>query len=80
VLAEISSRGALVTLARNNLPFGQFIPHKYEITDGDGRHVGTIDGQFSMRDRYEIELDDTSTVPKEPILAAAMVIDAIQNH
>ena len=80
VLAEISSRGALVTLARNNLPFGQLIPHKYEITDSDGRHVGNIDGQFSMRDRYEIELDDTSTVPKEPILAAAMVIDAIQNH
>jgi len=80
VLAEINSRGALITLARNNLPFGHLIPHKYEITDSDGRHVGRIDGQFSMRDRYEIELDDTSTVPKEPILAAAMVIDAIQNN
>ncbi|MFB6178612.1 MAG: hypothetical protein ABEI77_02675, partial [Halorientalis sp.] len=27
-LAEINSRGALITLARNNLPLGQLIPHK----------------------------------------------------
>jgi uncharacterized protein YxjI len=79
-LAEINSRGALVTLARNNLPFGELIPHKYEITDAEGRHVGAIDGQFSLKDRYEITIDDASTVPKEPIVAAAMVIDAIQGN
>ncbi len=28
-LAEIDSRGAGVTLARNLLPFGELIPHKY---------------------------------------------------
>jgi uncharacterized protein YxjI len=80
LLARIDSRGALVTLARNNLPFGQLIPHKYEITDADGDHVGNIDGQFSMRDRYEITIDDASDVPKEAIVAAAMVIDAIQGN
>lgn len=78
-LAEINSRGALVTLARG-LPFGALIPHKYEITDANGDHVGSIHGQFSFRDRYEITLDDVSTVPKEPIMAAAMVIDAIQGN
>jgi uncharacterized protein YxjI len=79
-LASITSRGALVTLARSILPFGELIPHKYEITDADGRHVGAIDGQLSFRDRYEIRVDDASTVPKEPIVAAAMVIDAIQEN
>jgi uncharacterized protein YxjI len=79
-LAEINSRGALVTLARNNLPFAELIPHKYEITDADGKHVGAINGQFSLQDRYEITIDDASTVPKEPIVAAAMVIDAIQGN
>ena len=79
-LAEISSRGALVTLARNFVPFGGWIPHKYEITDKNGKHVGNIDGQFSLKDRYEITIDDASTVPKEPIIAAAMVIDAIQGN
>ncbi|GGK54708.1 LURP-one-related/scramblase family protein [Haloarcula sebkhae] len=79
-IAEINSQGALVTIARNVVPFGGWIPHKYEITDQDGNHVGNIDGQFSLKDRYEITIDDASTVPKEPIIAAAMVIDAIQGH
>jgi uncharacterized protein YxjI len=79
-LASITSRGALVTLARSILPFGELIPHRYEITDAEGRHVGSIDGQLSLRDRYEITVDDASTVPREPIVAAAMVIDAIQGN
>jgi uncharacterized protein YxjI len=79
-LAEITSRGGMVTMARHYIPFGFLIPHKYEITDADGNHVGSIDGQLSLTDRYEIEIDDASTVPKEPIVAAAMVIDAIQGN
>ncbi|WP_324663489.1 LURP-one-related/scramblase family protein [Haloarcula sediminis] len=79
-IAEINSQGALVTVARNVVPFGELIPHKYEITDVDGRHVGNIDGQLSLKDRYEITIDDASNVPKEAIIAAAMVIDAIQGN
>jgi len=79
-IANIDSRGALVTLARHYLPFGNWIPHRYEITDPSGGHVGSIDGQFSLRDRYEIQIDDASSVPTEPIVAAAMVIDAIQGN
>ena len=79
-LAEINSRGALVTLARHYVPFGGWIPHKYEITDLDGKHVGKVSGQFSLRDRYEVTIDDANTVPKEPVVAAAMVIDAIQGN
>ena len=80
VLARIDSRGALVTLARKFVPFGGWIPHKYEITDADGGHVGNIDGRFSLKDTYDIVIDDASDVPKEPIIAAAMVIDAIQGN
>ncbi|QCC51028.1 LURP-one-related/scramblase family protein [Halapricum salinum] len=80
-IAEINSRGAAVTLARNLVPIvGPLIPHKYEISDLDGDHVGNIEGQLSLKDRYDVVIDDTSDVPKEPIVAAAMVIDAIQNH
>jgi len=80
VLARIDSRGAAVTLARNLLPFGELIPHKYEITDATGGHVGNIAGQLASRDRYDITIDDSSDVPKEAVVAAAMVIDAIQGH
>jgi uncharacterized protein YxjI len=79
-IARIDSRGALVTLARNYLPFGELIPHKYEITDADGGHVGNVAGQLSFRDRYEITIDDASDVPKEAVVAAAMVLDTIQGN
>ena len=79
-IAQIDSRGALVTLARNYVPFGELIPHKYEITDADGGHVGNVNGQLSIKDRYEISIDDASEVPKEAVVAAAMVIDAIQGN
>jgi uncharacterized protein YxjI len=77
-IAEINSRGAAVTLARNALPFGGVIPHKYEITDQEGDHVGDISGELSLKDTYDISIDDASDVPKEAIVAASMVIDAIQ--
>jgi uncharacterized protein YxjI len=80
LIAQIDSRGAAITLARNLIPFGALIPHKYEITDVDGNHVGRIDGQMSLKDRYDIVIDDASDVPKETVIAAAMVIDAIQGN
>ena len=79
-LAEINSRGAVTTLLRNVLPFGHWIPHKYEITDAEGDHVGNIEGRFSLRDTYDVTVDDASDVPTEPVVAAAMVIDAIQGN
>jgi len=79
-VAQIDSRGAVVTLARHYVPLGTLIPHKYEITDDDGGHVGTVEGQLSIRDRYEITIDDADNVPKEAVVAAAMVIDAIQGN
>jgi uncharacterized protein YxjI len=80
-VAEITSRGAAVTFARQALPFGSAIfPHEYEITDQTGDHVGDISGQLSLTDTYDISIDDASDVPKEAIVAAAMVIDAIQGN
>ena len=80
-VAEINSRGAGATFARRALPFGRILfPHKYEITDSEEDHVGDISGQISLKDTYDISIDDASDVPKEVIIAAAMVIDAIQQN
>jgi uncharacterized protein YxjI len=80
-VAEINSRGAMRTLARQTLPLGSVLfPHRYEITDADDDHVGEITGQLSLTDTYDVRIDDASSVPKEAIVAAAMVIDAIEQH
>ncbi|PHQ38101.1 hypothetical protein DJ69_13450 [Halorubrum persicum] len=82
LLAEINSRGGLITLARNLLPAGQGIAHKYEITDSEGNPVGSVEGEFALFDfdQYEITLSDTSSVPTEAIVVGAIVIDAIQGN
>lgn len=78
MLAEINGRRFVELFRQGGL--GEIIPHKYEIADADGNRVGSIAGQLSLKDRYEITIDDASTIPKEPVVAAAMVIDAIQKN
>jgi uncharacterized protein YxjI len=81
VVAELNSRGALVTLVRNSVPFANLlIPTKYEITDSTGNHVGDISGRISLKDKFDITIDNSQGVPTEPVIAACMVIDAIQNN
>jgi uncharacterized protein YxjI len=80
LLAEINSRGGAVTLGRKILPVGQWIGHKYEISDSDGEPVGSIESGFAIFDEYEITFSDTSSVPVAPIVIGAIVIDAIQGN
>jgi hypothetical protein len=80
VLAEINSRGALFTVGRKILPVGQWIGHKFEITDAEGTAVGTIESGFAVFDRYEITISDSSSVPIDPILMGTVVIDSIQGN
>lgn len=80
LLAKVESRGALTALAREYIPFGGLLPHKYTIESADGRLIGRIEGQFSLRDRYDITIEDTGDVPREAVVAAAMVIDALEGN
>ncbi|MFQ3295003.1 MAG: hypothetical protein ACI9PP_000743 [Halobacteriales archaeon] len=80
LLAEISSRGALFTIGRKNLPVGQWIGHRFEITDAEGNSVGTIESGFAVFDQYEVTISDSSSIPIDPILAVTVVIDAIQEN
>jgi uncharacterized protein YxjI len=80
VLAEITSRGALVTVARKLLPLGQWIAHEYEVTDSAGESVGSIEGEFALFDQYEITITDVGSVPAEPIVIGTIIVDAIQGN
>lgn len=77
LLAEINSRGPLVTVGRKILPAGQWIGHRFEVTDAEGDSVGTIESDFAIRDQYDITISDRSSVPIDPIVAGTVVIDAI---
>jgi uncharacterized protein YxjI len=80
LIATIELQSVATELIRRFVPYGGFLPHKYEITDVNEDHVGDIEGQLSMKDRYEISIDDAGDVPRDAVVAAACVIDAIEGN
>jgi len=83
LLATIESQGIGVQLLRS-LPvvsiLGQFIPHEYTIEDPDGDRLGDIEGRLSIRDIYDITIEDTGEAPREALVAAAIAIDALEGN
>jgi uncharacterized protein YxjI len=79
-LATIKSKNKMLSALRHLVGAANLIPNKYEIFDADGGHVGDIEGQFSMRDAYAVTIDDASDVPKEAVIAAACILDALENQ
>jgi uncharacterized protein YxjI len=80
LIAEINSKSTVAAFLRDTSALFSVIPHTYEIIDADDDHVGTIEGKLSLKDEYTITIDDTSDVPKEAVVAAAMVIDALEGN
>ena len=79
-LATIRSKNKLLSALRHLVGAANLIPNKYEIFDADGGHVGDIEGKFSLRDAYTVTIDDASDVPKEAVVAAACILDALENQ
>ncbi|WP_049982985.1 LURP-one-related/scramblase family protein [Halorubrum sp. BV1] len=78
-LATIRSKNKLLSALRHLVSLANLVPNKYEIFDADGGHVGDIEGKFSFRDAYTVTIDDASDVPKEAVVAAACILDALEN-
>jgi uncharacterized protein YxjI len=79
-LATIRSKSKLMAGLRHLISAANFVPNKYEIFDAEGGHVGDIEGKFSLRDAYTVTVDDASDVPKEAVVAAACILDALENQ
>lgn len=78
-LAKIESRGKMIGLLRSLSDLAKLFPHKYTIEDSGGKEIGTIEGKFSLRDTYIIELDE-DVENREAIMAAAVTIDALEGN
>lgn len=80
ILATVESGGTLSTLARAILPLGQFLGHEYAIRDADGDRAGSIESGFGVFDEYEVAFADAGRLPRTPLVAGAIVVDAIQEN
>ena len=87
LLAKVESKSPVIAWLRvigGYMPllpnFFALIPHVYEIKTGDDRIIGKIEGKFSIRDTYEIEINDTNGASRDAILASAISIDALEGN
>ena len=77
--ATIESESALVMALKSFVGVLGLLPHRYSITGSGGEPMGTIRERFSLRDIFDVEVDDTGDVPREAIVAAACAIDALED-
>lgn len=58
------------------------IPFRYKISSQEGEHLGNLNGKFSLRDRYTLDLssDDEEKLDRRLGVASAVLIDAIEKN
>lgn len=56
------------------------IPHTYEIEDNNGQKIGELEGELSIRDKYDLKLQDSGNLDRESMIAAVISIDAIEGQ
>jgi uncharacterized protein YxjI len=79
VWAEVRSASRLLMVLRNVSGLASLLPHRYVVSDADGAEIGRIEGQFSVRDRYALRIQE-SDAPTEALVAACIAIDALEGN
>ena len=87
LLAKIESKNPAVAWLRvigGYVPFFPnifaLIPHEYIIETGDEQKIGSIEGKFSIRDTYIIDIEESNSVPHDAIVASSIAIDMLEGN
>lgn len=78
--ATIESESTVVMALKEFSEVLGLLPHTYTITGSDGESLGTIHERFSLRDVYDVRIDDSGAAPKEALVATAIAIDALEGN
>lgn len=76
--ADIKSRGKVFTFLRTFSSIFDLVPYRYSIESSDGEDIGSIEGKFNIRNKYDIEIKQDSDVSHETVVAAAVTADALR--
>ncbi|MFB6203324.1 MAG: LURP-one-related/scramblase family protein [Candidatus Nanohaloarchaea archaeon] len=80
MVARIESRSTIIDALRVFSDLVSLLPHKYSIETPEGEKIGDIKGSFSLRDRYEVHIEDSRGIPKEALVAATLTVDALEGN
>lgn len=56
------------------------VPHKYSVTDVDNNKIGELEGELSIRDEYQLNLQDSGQLEREDMIASIIAIDALEGN
>ncbi|MFB6115002.1 MAG: hypothetical protein ABEK04_01825 [Candidatus Nanohalobium sp.] len=57
-----------------------FIPHTYEVLDVNDNKIGELEGELSVRDQYDLKLQDSGQLDRESMIASIISIDALEGN
>lgn len=80
ILAHVESQSKLLDVLRGLISLFTLFPYTYNITTPQGEPMGQIREHFSLRDKYDISLQDTKGIPRGALVAACIVIDALEGN
>lgn len=79
-IATIRSKNKLLSALRQLSSIATIVPNEYDIRTPQEKKIGEISGQLSLKDAYEVTIDNSSSVPTEAVMASACVLDALANN
>lgn len=80
ILAHVESQNRLLDVLRSLVSLFTLFPYTYLITTPQGHPMGRIREHFSLRDKYDVTIDDARGIPRGALVAACIVIDALEGN
>ncbi len=80
LLATIESGSAVVEFLRGISSLFNLIPHTYTVEGPDGENLGEISGRLSLRDTYDVSIEDSDDAANEALVVACIAIDALEGN
>lgn len=56
------------------------VPHTYNVTDVNNSKIGELEGELSIRDEYQLNLQDSGQLEREDMIASIIAIDALEGN
>ena len=77
MLQFLRTYGGIVPLIPN---FFALIPHTYNVIDVNDQKIGQLEGELSIRDEYDLNLQDSGQLDRESMVASIIAIDALEGN
>ncbi|MFB6284853.1 MAG: hypothetical protein ABEK59_13150 [Halobacteria archaeon] len=80
LVAELKSRSKLFGLLRSMVDLMEFLPHRFDIYNHEGIDVGSAEGKFGLKDRYEVSYGRDTALNSFVLALTVISIDGFEDN